>query len=786
MNHRTILRLFCWLSIAVCMAGPAVADTIEPFVVEDIEFIGLQRIPDGTVFTYLPVSVGDTMDAERIQQALRALYATGFFDDITMTRERNSLVIEFRERPTIALFSISGNREISDEELRNVLREIGLTEGRVLNRSVLEGMQTELQRQYFARGRYGMQVETTITDLPSNTVAVAIEIREGLVARIRQISFVGNNTFDDDLLRGEFELRPTNWLSWLRADDQYSREGLQGDLETLRDYYMNRGYAGFNVRSTQVAISPDKKDVFITINIEEGEVYTFGEISLAGNLIVPEEDLRQYLSVQQGSTFSRIAITQSTEFMQLRLGEEGYAFAEVAPIPEFNDEERTVDVVLFVNPGSRVYVRHITFDGGSGTDDETYRREMRQLEGAWLQSASIERSRVRLQRLPFVESVEIETVPVPGSEDLVDVEVEIEERNPGDFRFGVGYSSAYGILADASLTHSNFLGRGYNTQIQLARSNFDENYVFGFVDPYMTTSGISGSYTLFYRSLDSLYVRSSPFLMDTYGGSFTAGIPISEFNQINIGLALRNTEMIATTLSSQELRDWTTNPNHGDNFIVPDPFDSLLIGGWGTQFRTVELLAGFVTDTRNRTIFATRGHRREYSFEVAIPPSDISYVIGSFTNESYFPLTDSLTLMARAGISIGEPLGSADRIPPYKHFFAGGPETVRGYREIWLGPQDSLGRPYGGNILMFGQFEVILPPPFEAMRDSARISAFYDIGNVYQGRSNIDLGELRMSAGIAVTWLAPIGAMKLSIAFPFRRQPGDETERFQFSVGSAF
>lgn len=786
MNQRTFLRLFCWLSIAACMAGPATADSMEPFVVEDIEFIGLQRIPDGTVFTYLPVNVGDTVDTARIQQAIRALYETGFFDDITMTREGNSLVIEFRERPTIALFAISGNREIADEDLRRVLREIGLTEGRVLNRSVLEGMQTELQRQYFSRGRYGMQVDTTITDLPSNTVAVAIEIREGLVARIRQISFVGNDTFDDDRLRGELTLRATNWLSWLRGDDQYSRESLQGDLETLRDFYMNRGYAGFDVRSTQVAISPDKKDVFITINVEEGDVYTFGEISLAGNLIVAEDELRRFIAVSPGSTFSRIAITQSTEFMQLRLGEEGYAFAEIVPIPEFNEEERTVDVVMHVNPGSRVYVRRIEFEGGSGTDDETYRREMRQLEGAWLQSANIDRSRVRLQRLPFVESVEIDTVPVPGSEDQVDVEVEIEERNPGDFRFGLGYSSAYGLLADASLTHSNFLGRGLNTQIQLARSNYDENYVIGYTDPYMTTSGISGSVSLFYRSLDSLFVRSSPFLMDTYGGSFTAGIPISEFNRINIGLALRDTEMIATTLSSNEMRTWTTNPDHGDNFIVPDPFDPFLIGGWGTQFRTVELLAGFVTDTRNRTIFATRGHRREYSFEVAIPPSDVSYVMGTFTNESYFAINDYLTLMVRAGLSYGAPMGSTDAIPPYKHFFGGGPDSVRGYREFWLGPQDSLGRPYGGTILVFSQVEVILPPPFEAMRDNARVSLFYDVGNVYANRSAVDLGDLRMSAGLAVTWLGPLGAMKLSIAFPFRRQPGDDTERFQFTVGSAF
>jgi outer membrane protein insertion porin family len=786
LNYRNILRPIAWLLVANCLAWPMNAAADESFVVEDIALEGLQRIPDGTLFNYLPINIGDELDSARVAQGIRALYATGFFHDIEFRREGSTLVIIVEERPTIALFQLSGNKEIPDEDLRRVLREVGLTEGRIFNRSVLEGVETELQRQYFARGRYGMEVERTVTELPSNTVAVSLVIREGLVARIREIAFVGNEAFSDSELLGEFELRTRNWLSWFRGDDQYSREKLQGDLETLRSYYMDRGYAAFGVRSTQVAISPDKKEVYITINIEEGEPYRIGEVTLSGNLVVPEEVMRQFLVVEPGSTFSLAAVTQSTEWMVLRLGEEGYAYAEVTPIPDIDDETRTVDLNLFVQPGSRVYVRRIEFGGSNLTDDETYRREMRQLEGSWLQSGAIERSRTRLQRLPFVENVEIDTTPVPGAEDLVDVDVEVTERNPGDFNFGIGYSSAHGALINAGLTHSNFLGRGLRTQIQASRSRFEDNYAFSYTDPYLTTNGVSGRATVFYRSLDSLFVRSSPFLMNTYGGSFEFGIPISEFNRFNIGFAVQDTEIIATQLSATQLRDWTQNPNHGDIFTLPDPLDPTATIGWGTNFRTFELLAGFVTDTRNRSIFATSGHRRQYSVEVTIPPSDVEYVMANFINESYFPLPRDFTLSARGGIRLGHALGDTTAIPPYKHFYGGGPDSVRGYREAWLGPRDSFDRPYGGNIMMFSQVELILPTLFEAMRDKSQISLFYDVGNVFNGRSNVSFDELRMSAGVSLTWLAPIGAMKISVAFPFRQQPGDETERIQFSVGSAF
>ncbi len=786
MNYRSFLQPAIWLLTLVLLAMPSAGVSDDGFVVEDIELVGLQRIQDGTVFNYLPVSIGDRVDSQRIAQSIRALFATGFFDDVEMRRDGGVLVIVLRERPTIARFSVTGNKDIKDEDLRRVLRGIGLAEGRIFNQSVLDGVELELRRQYFSRGKYGVRVESDVREISNNMVAVTIVIREGLVARIREINFIGNESFDDDRLRREFELSTRNWLSWLRNDDQYSREKLQGDLESLRSFYMDQGYANFSVQSTQIAISPNRKDVYVTVNIDEGDLYTFGEVALSGNLVVGEEELRRFMYIVPGNTFSRAALTGTVELINMRLGQEGFAYSDVTPLPEIDHERRVVDFTLHVNPGSRVYVRRISFTGSDRTDDETYRREMRQLEGTWLQSSMIDRSKFRLQRLPFVESVEIETEPVPGTDDLVDVEVEIKERNPGDFNFGVGYSGAAGVLLNAGLTHTNFLGRGLRTDISVGRSEFNEDYSLGYTDPYWTTNGISRSLNVFYRSMDSLFLRSSPFVMNAYGMSVGFGIPVSEFNRFNVGLSLRDTEIIATLASANELRNWVQVPSHGNNFTQDDPLFPGVPFAWGTEFRTLELTGGFVTDTRNRAIFADRGSMREYSFEVTIPPSEISYVVAAFTNQSYFPISENLTLSVRAGVRAGRAYGDSVQIPPYKHFFGGGPDTVRGFRESWLGPQDSLGRPYGGNILLYGQLELIVPPPLERMRDTTRFSLFVDAGNVFQGRDNIELSQVRASAGIAVTWIGPMGAMKFSFGVPFQSQPGDETERFQFSIGSAF
>lgn len=787
MTDRNNMRPLVWLLLSVCLAGPVTAYA-QPasFVVREIEVVGLQRITEGTLFNYLPVNIGDELTPSRVQQSIRSLFATEFFRDVELLRDGDKLIVNVVERPTIALFAVEGNKDIKDKELRDVMRGIGLAEGRIFNRSVLDGVETELRRQYFANGKYAMTVETTITDLANNTVAIKLVISEGKAARIQRINFIGNDSFSDDELRDALELKEPNWLSWYRKDDQYSREKLRGDLETLRSYYMDRGYADFDVDSVQVAISPDRRDMYVTINVREGDQYTFGDsLEISGKMVVPEEQLRALIVAQPGQPFSLRRVTESGEYMGMRLGESGYANAEITPIPELNKEHKTVDIVFYVEPGQRVYVRRIEFTGAESINDETLRREMRQLEGTWMSTSALERSKVRLQRLPYIEEVELESVPVPGSSDLVDVEVTTKTRTPGDFNFGLGYSEAYGLIVNAGITHANFLGEGKRVRLDLSRSEFSESYVIDHNDPYWTVDGISRSVGIFYRNIDQLFAQGAPLFMNTVGANLSFGIPLSEYSYISVGASVRDTEVVANLASSTRFIDWVTNPNHGDNFEhidIINPFNSHV----GTRFKTLELTGGWAHDTRNRSIFATRGSLYSVSAEIAVPPSEIKYFVGTALNERYFPITDSLTYAYKAEANVATGIGSTESAPPYKVFFVGGPDTVRGFREHWLGPKDSTGRPDGGNIRFYMQNELILPVPMERLKNSSRFSLFVDVGSVFRGRDNVDLDELRVSAGVSATWLAPLGAMKFSIAFPVRHGPDDQVERFQFTLGSSF
>ncbi|MCA1799237.1 MAG: outer membrane protein assembly factor BamA [Xanthomonadaceae bacterium] len=787
MNYRSTLRPLWWLPMIIALAWPPLGAAQETgrFVVEDIEVVGLQRITEGTLFNYLPVNIGDTLTPDRTAQALRALFTTQFFHDVELRRDGNTLVVAVTERPTIASFTVTGNKDIKDDDLRGVLRGVGLAEGRIFDRGVLESVEVELRRQYFNRGKYAVTVDTEVREVPGNLVEIAITIAEGQVARIREVNFVGNHSFSNRELAGILELRRSNWLSFYRKDDQYSREKLQGDLESLRSFYMDQGYAAFEVESLQVAISPDKRDVFITVNIKEGGKYRIGEIRLAGNLILDEPEMRRLVLFNTGDSFHHRAITLSTELMTRRLGEEGYANAEVAPLPDFGEEDDIVDITLFFEPGNRVYVRRINFVGASATNDETFRREMRQLEGSWLQNSAIDRSKTRLQRLPFVAEVEITPTPVAGSDEFVDIDIEIEEREPGHFQFGAGYSGAFGVMLNAGVTHSNFLGEGRRVQINLARSEFSQTYNLSFTEPYWTVNGISRNWGVFFREADQLFAQGSPMFINTWGGNIGFGIPLSEFMFINVGATLAQHELIASFNSTPYLQAWVRNPNHGENFENLFP-DNPLANVSGTRFRTIELNLGWSRDTRNRAIFPSAGSRLGVSGEISVPPSEISYYMGTLFNHSYWTLRGDTVLSFRTELTAGRGYRDTSGLPPYKFVFAGGPESIRGYRENWLGPQDDAGFPVGGNVRMFSQIEIMIPPPSEKLRNSSRIGLFVDAGNVFQGRDSVSFDEMRMSAGLAATWLAPIGAMKISYAVPLNDKPGDRLERLQFSIGSAF
>lgn len=518
-------------------AAPA-RNARDGFVVGDIRVEGLQRIAEGTVFNYLPVNIGDTLDRRRIAEAMQALYATRFFQDVELRRDGNVLIVAVLERPTIESFEVKGNKDLKTEDLEKSLRNVGLASGKSFDQSVLDDVKHYLIEQYFSRGKYSVRVDAKAEEAPGNKVKVSIDIHEGNRARIEQINVVGNSSFSDDELLGELQLRTPNWLSWYRQDDRYAKEALSADLETLRSYYMDRGYADFAIASSQVAIGPEQDDVFITVNVKEGEVYRVSEVKLAGDLRVPESELRRLIRMQAGETYSQRLITQSTEAIRTRLGLDGYAFATIDAVPKLDAAGRQIALSLVVDPGSRVYVRRINFLGTSSVNDDVFRREMRQLEGAYLSNAAVDRSKVRLQRLPFVEEVEVETTPVPGTPDLVDVDFKLKEGLPGQFGGGLGYSGSQGLILTGNIVHTNLLGTGQRLALEVSGGAYSKVYDVSYTDPYFTLDGISRTVNFSYRDVDRLTSSYSQFSTKLYTAGIEFAYPITELQTIRFGASL--------------------------------------------------------------------------------------------------------------------------------------------------------------------------------------------------------------------------------------------------------
>jgi outer membrane protein insertion porin family len=786
--------------LALLVMLPISSMAASDFVVKDMRVEGLQRISEGTVFNYLPINIGDPIDGIRISEAIRALYGQNLFDDIEMRRDGDTLVIVVRERPSIESFEIDGNKDIKTEDLTDSLRSVGLARGRTFDRSVLDNVEMFLRDQYYSMGKYGVGIDTEIIDRPNNTVRVKINVKEGDRAKIRQVNIVGNDSFDDDEIRADFTLDTANWLSWLRQDDRYAKEALEGDLEILRSFYMDRGYADFDIESTQVAISPNKEDMFVTINVDEGEIYTISEVKLVGEMVISETYLRALIFAQPGSVFNQAVLTQSAELMSFRLSEEGYANAEIEPVPELNHETKEAEITFYVNPQSRVYVRNINFKGIDEIDDEVLRREMRQMESAYLSNTLVDRSKIRLQRLPYVESVESENVPVPGSPDLVDVEFDIEYRMPGQFSGGIGYSESQKIMLNGSIVHTNFLGTGNRVALELMSGKYQKLYSLSHTDPFRTMDGVRRTISLNYRDVTQFTSATSDFSTTSMGASLDYGYPISEYQSLSFGGTYQHSELLSSTNSTQQAQDWVAN--NGNPFI-----ENVGAGGvfFGTEFDTFELVAGWTYDSRNRALFATRGARQTFFLSTTVPGSDVNFYTARYNYTQYLPIwRNKWIVRLNAEVALGEALGETTALPPYKQFYGGGPSSIRGFKESYMGPRDSFGRPYGGNMLVASQVELILPLP-EKFASQARASVFYDVGNVFN-TGEVDftdklgapvyykpaLDELRMSVGVAVQWLAPLGMFRFSYAYPLNNYPGndryygDEIERFQFSIGQAF
>jgi len=742
---------------------------VQEFVIEDIRVEGLQRITPGTVFNYLPMKVGDTFDDARSSEAVRALFKTGFFEDVRLERDGGILVFILVERPAIGSITLIGNEDIRSEDLIDSLRQIGFAEGRAFDRSELERLEQELTRQYNSLGKYAVRLESTVTELDNNRVAVTIEVSEGVAAKIQKINIVGNTVYKEKKLLKKFKLSTTSLLSFYTKNDQYSRQKLGADLETLRSHYLNSGYIKFNIESTQVSITPDKKDVYITINISEGELFTVSEVRLKGNLILPEAGLSDLISVRQGDIFSRRQLTKSSDALSAQLGNEGYAFANVNSIPEINDEERTVAVTFFVDPGKRAYVRRITFSGNTRTRDEILRREMRQQEGSWIATEKVDRGRIRLQRLGFFGEVNVETPAVAGTTDQVDVHYTVEEKPSGNFSLGIGFSQTGGLTFQSSITQDNFLGSGKRMSLTFNTSEVNRRIGFSYSNPYYTLDGVTRSLSGFYQTTDSIDANVTAFDNTIWGGSVGFGIPITEYNTFFTDLGYEDTEISTVSGTAQEVFDFVTEN--------------------GNKYNILRWTNSLAFDTRNRTILPDKGALHRISAQVALPSlgNSLEYYKLGYKTQWFTSLFKDYVFSLKADIAYGDSYGDTENgLPFFENFYAGGPKSVRGYEENTLGPLDSLGRPLGGNLKTTGGAEVILPVPFFKDIKSIRIAGFFDVGNVYGNDEDFDAGELRYSAGISGIWLSPFGLVSASVAQPFNDQATDQIQNFQFTFGTSF
>jgi outer membrane protein insertion porin family len=744
------------------------AQALDSFKIGEIRAEGLQRLEIGTVLSYLPLAAGDELNEQTSRQAIRALYASGLFQDVQLERDGTTLVVRVQERPAIVSFTIDGNEKIGGDELKESLKNLGLADGELFKRALLDQVEQELRRQYYANGYYDVDIATTVTDEPNNRVTLKIKVTEGKVSKIKEINILGNKAFSKDVLLEQFKLERTDWMPFQKTD-RYSKQQLVGDLEGLTSYYQDRGYLKFSVSSVQVALSPDKSDIYITANVDEGPQYKVSGHRYSGETVLNEDFLNRLLSTPDGSIFSRKEATESANRIESALSDIGFAFAKVTPLPEVDEEKRLVKLNYYVESGKRAYVRRINFTGHNGTNDETLRREMRQLEASPFSKSAVERSRTRLARLPFVEEAEVDTQPVPGTDDQVDVNFKIKERPPGSVQFGVGYSGAQGFLITGSVTHTNFLGTGNRVELSVDNNSISRTFNFSWTDPYFTADGISQTVSTFYRKSESVIRFSSGFNSNIVGANLTYGIPLSEYTSLRAGLGVTDTALETFPGSSSD---------EVLGFVVRN----------GAHFGTYEVRTGVSRDTRNRTFFADRGSLHQLNFDIAVPGSDLTFYTLSYRLQHYVPLFAGFFAEINGSVGYIDGYGARGDVPPYQNFFAGGPRTVRGYRDGSLGPLDTpFHNPFGGQLRTTSQTELVIPLPFESNNKSTRLSLFFDIGNVYAQASDFEFNDLRQSAGAAFSWFTPfLGLLELSYAFPLNEQLGDRTDRFQITFGSGF
>jgi len=742
-----------------------IAQAFDPFVVRDIRVEGIQRIEAGTVFSYLPVKVGETMTDEKAAAAIKALFATGFFKDVRLEVQRDVLIVMVEERPSVSQIDFIGNKEFDKEALAKGLREIGLAEGRSFDKALLDQAEQEIKRQYLARGRYGASVVSTVTPLERNRVGVSFSINEGDVTKIHEVNIIGNKAFKEKDLLQLFVLQTPGWLTWYTKNDQYSKQKLSGDLETLRSHYLNNGYLEFNIDSTQVSITPDKKDIYITINITEGEKYTVSDVKLGGDMLLPEPELRSMIKLKAGDTFSRQKLTESTKKITDRLGNEGYAFANANAVPELDKAAKRVGLTIMIDPGRRVYVRRINISGNTRSRDEVVRREMRQLEGAYYDSDKIQKSKQRLDRLGYFTEVDVETPAVTGTSDQVDVNFKVKERPTGAVTIGAGFSSSEKLILSGSITQQNIFGSGKHVTANLSTSKINRNIGLSYTDPYHTVDGVSRGFDIYSRRTDASMLGLGFYTTNTLGAGVRYGIPLTEVDSLGLGLAAENTRLGVDSTSPLRYQDFVKIFGNNNN-AVPGSI-------------------GWVRDQRDNALMPTSGTLIRATLEAGLPGGTLKYYKLTDQVQWYYPISRSYTLMLNGEIGAANGMGGKP-LPFYKNLYAGGPTSVRGYDSYSLGPRDANDAILGGNKRIVGNAEVVFPMPGTGADRSMRLSVFLDAGQVYGAEEKMRLSELRYSTGLSFIWISPLGPIRLSYGKPLNAKASDKVQHLQFQLGQVF
>jgi len=770
------------------------------FVISDIKIEGLRTVTPSTAFTYIPYHVGDDFTANDSTQVIDSLYKTGFFSHINVGHVGHVLMIQVQERPTISAIEVKGNKKVETEKLQKALKNIGLSQGHVLDPQALDKMKTELQRVYYSLGQYGVQIEVHEKKLEDNRVFISIDIYEGKPASIQQVRIVGNHAFSESELLDQLEMHPVSWWAFWSSADQYSKQKMAADLESLRSFYLDRGYLKFAVDSSQVTITPDRKHMAIVINITEGQRYKVSKVSFSGNLLLDKATLDALDKVKTGEYFNRKDVIATSDAIAKRLGNDGFALARVQPQPTIDEDNKTVAINFNVQPGDRVTVRHVEFTGNFNTNEEVYRREMRQMEGSWYAANKLDRSKVRLQRLPSVQHVDQKVKPVPGVPDQVDVDYDITEQLSGSFTAGVGYSQSEGVLFNLGLNQSNFLGSGKSVGINLQRSSYHTGVQFNYNNPYFTVNGVSQGFGLFYSKQNAANISLSRYLMDTIGGNINFGVPLSENTYASIAFQAQEQKIKSTSYSPSWITGQAVAPS-GDY-----PVDAMGSGGLdepgpgfdGKRFFTFSIIPTLKYDTRNKAVFPTSGVLQSVSATLAVPGSQLLYYKGDYKGRIYFPLWTDTTLSAHGRVDLIKAYGNTQStyggvsqyyngVPPFLNYYAGGIQSVRGYQDYSLGPRDSNGDPMGGTFLTAGGLELITPMPFLTKQaNSVRLSLFWDVGNVYSSYNDFSARSLRQSVGVGFNWISPVGPLVFSVAKPLNNKQGDRTQVFQFTVGTSF